>query len=527
MGITVSLKEANALRRGQLRDYAYNTLDCTGTRAVADVLLPRLTPQTGLTYSFERACQAPALAMMIRGVLVNLVVRDSELAELRRDLKKAAKASNKQPLIKEKWDGTELETGKCKNSTRKDGRHKWPRGVPDAERRCETCNTPRVKRKDFNPNSHVQCWHLFYDILGIPVQKNKKGEESTDEFVLEKIARRWKQYAGLVDTILAVRGIKKQIGFVNSRLSSDGRFMSSFNVGAAWTGRWSSSKNPYREGSNLQNISERHRRMFMADPGKEMCYADLEQAESRTVAYDAEDEAYIKAHLSGDVHTYVCRMLWPDLDWTGDLTKDKVVAKANPPWDLAPGHTWRFAAKRCQHGLNYGLSPQGIAAWAHIPLAEAKLVYERYFTEFAGVYGWQRAIAKMVKDQQALVNPLGRRCRLFGRPWDAHTYRQGLSFIPQSTVGDVLNLSLWGVWKNCDPQLIQLLGQVHDAILCEFDIEARDEAVVALTEHMTIPIPIKGRTMTIPVEIAIGRNWGHRQADPDKPGYNPNGIEAL
>jgi DNA polymerase I-like protein with 3'-5' exonuclease and polymerase domains len=516
---------------GATRGRAYNAFDVTGTRAVLDVLKPRLDPSTGLTYAFERACVSPAFAMMRRGILIDEFQRDKAVKECRADLARLEKEVNKHPTVAKLWDGKELNTGKgvhkCKKPTRKDGHHKWQPGVPDAERTCVDCGAPRFVKKPFNPGSHDQCARLFHDLLKIPPQRNKSGEFAVDAFVVEKIGRKWPEHYDLCTLILEARGMSKQIGFLKARLTKDGRFPSTFNVGAAWTGRWSGSKNPHQEGSNPQNISERHRRIFIADPGMEMFYADLEQAESRCVAYISGDEEYILAHLSGDVHTYVCRMLWPGLPWTGDLKADKKIAKQNPPWDLAPGHSYRFQSKRCQHGSNYGLTPMGISSIAHIPLREAEAMYERYFGNFPGIKVWQHKIKAMVQDQEPLVNPLGRRVRLFGRPWDPHTYKQGLSFIPQSAVADILNLSLWRIWKLCDPGLVWLQAQVHDAILGEWRKEAREEAAKAVSELMQVPVPINGRVMTIPVEIKAGQNWGNKNEKPEDGPLNPLGMEVV
>lgn len=519
MVMIVNAEEAQGLY-GQLKRWAYNALDCTGTREIADVLLPRLNPKTERTYAFERACQSPAFAIMRRGVLIDEVKRDRVVTQLKRELKKAITELNKDPLLNV-WDATEIDSGMCPKSTRKDGRHKWPRGIPDAERSCETCGTTRLKRKPFNPISSDQCQHLFYDLYGITPMRNKTGEVSCDKEILQRIGRKSPKFADLTDKIIECKDIKKQVGFLNAKLSANGRFMSSANVGKAWTGRWSASKNPYQEGSNLQNIAERHRNIFLADPGYEIFYADLERAESMTVAYVAGDPAYIEAH-STDTHTFVARLLWPELPWTGDIAKDKKVAQASPEWDQAPGHNWRFQAKRIQHGSNYGLSPRGISMIAHIPLREAERAYDAYFEAFPGIRAWQKTIRAKVENQETLENPLGRTCRLFGRPWDPHTYKQGLAFIPQSTVADVLNLSLWHVWNKYDPDKVQLLGQVHDAILGQWRIEQRAEASRAVVETMTIPIKInEERTMTIPVEISCGLNWGKASE------ANPKGQKTL
>ncbi len=516
MGRIVTLDEVDGLR-GMYRAWAYNALDVTGTREIVDVLLPRLSPAQDQTYRFELACCSPALAMMHRGVLVDTERRGAALKELRRDLKKQTREVNKLPEVKDVWDGVELVTGICTQSTRKDKRHKWPRGEPDETRKCECCGQARQRAAPFNPASHDQTAHLFHDIHGLPRQRNKKRKFSVDEEVIERIGRKWKRFAGLCAAILDYRGTVKQIGFLNAKLSPDGRMCSSFNVGQAWSGRWSSSKNPFGLGTNLQNIAEKHRYIFVADPGMVMGYADLEQAESCVVAYAAEDPAYIEAHLSGDVHTFVARLLWPDLPWTGDMAEDKLVAKTFPPWDK--DHTYRDTGKHIQHGLNYGLTPQGLAAYAHIPLAEAVKVYRLYFSMFPFVQARQRTIRKAVEAQQALVNPLGRRCRLFGRPWDEHTAKQGFAFIPQSTVADVLDLAIWRCWRDLDPDRVQLLAQVHDAILFQY-ARGDNEAVRAVAERMTIPIPIGPRVMTIPVEVQVGANWGHKSKD------NPLGLEV-
>jgi DNA polymerase I-like protein with 3'-5' exonuclease and polymerase domains len=163
---------------------------------------------------------------------------------------------------------------------------------------------------------------------------------------------------------------------------------------------------------------------------------------------------------------------------------------------------------------------------AHIPVKEAQLAYDNYHAAFPGIQVWQRQTKAQVLESQPLVNPLGRRIRLFGRPWDGHTYKQGLSYRPQSGVADILDLALWRVWHEHDPELVQTLAQVHDAILGQYPDGLRERAIMALEEGMTIPTPITGadgveRVMVIPVEIAVGSNWGKRSED------NPGGLVEV
>lgn len=523
MGRIVTLQEAQLLT-GQLRDWAYNTLDVTGTREAGDTLLPQLTGNHERIYRFERALQAPAMSMMLRGVRVDQQKRNEMVGllkqELARDEKKIAKLSE----VTEVWDGTEKETGICPAEFGK--HHKWPRGMPDGPGRlCERCGAPRIKPLAFNANSATQRAHLFYDLHKVEPEKNKDGEITTDGDALERIGRKYPRLLNLTSSIEGVIDKKKQLGALAAKLTPDGRYPSSFNVGAAWTGRFSSSKNPFQLGGNLQNVAPRHRRVFIADPGMDMFYADYMQGESNIVAHLSGDEKYLEAHRLGDVHTYVTRYIWPDLPWTGDLAKDKKIAKQLPPWDQAEGHDYRFQCKRIQHGSNYGLTPFGISMIAKIPLSEAKLAYERYMTEFDGIPAWHNWVYARVHEHQPLINPLGREITLFGRSWDKHTKRQGLAFLPQSTLADIEDIALWQVWNYLEQEGVYELAQVHDAILGQYprgDLsKVRD--VLGL---MSIPVPVvdiynKTRMMTIGVEAAVGRNWGHKGKD------NPYGIDEA
>lgn len=521
----VSLEEAEKLT-GELQQWAYNALDATGTREIADELLSRMTPAQIRTYTFERALQAPAVSAMVRGVKINTVKRSAMVAELKRELVRDERLVAKMPLVAEVWDGQEKETGMCPATMGK--RHKWPRGVPDTdpEKKCQVCGTERWKKKPFSANSHAQVHRLFYILHKIPPYTNKTGNVSTDDDTLEKIGQKHPKLFPLTEAIRGIRDKKKQLSTLSAKVTSDDRYPSTFNVGAAWTGRFSSSKNPFGLGGNLQNITERHRHVFHADPGYDMAYVDLKTAESNVVAHLAGDEKYIEAHRLGDPHTYVTRLVWPELPWTGDLKQDKKVAKQLPDWDPVEGHDFRFQAKRIQHGSNFGLTPFGISMIAHIPLAQAKQAYERYMTEFDRIPAWQAKVKQQVMNHEPLTNPLGRTISLLGRPWDKHTWRQGLAFLPQSTVADILDLGMWRVWREYDPELIWLLAQVHDAILLQFHSGRVNDILLPLARDMILPVQIVGadgveRTLRIDAEAAYGKNWGKKSES------NPYGLVEI
>ena len=524
----ITLEQAQTLaadeKPSQLKDWAYNSLDVTGTREVANELLSQLSPAQARTYAFERALQSPAMSMMLRGVRVNQPLRQAMVKELKQELRKDEKQISIHREVKPLWDGSEIETGVCSNTFGR--RHRWPRGVPDGpDRCCLTCGISRVRYKPYEATSAKQTHHLIYDLHKIPPYSNKKGKVSTDDDTLTRIARKHPEIAGLCQAILLIRDKQKQLGTLGARLGTDGRYYSSFNVGAAWTGRFSSSKNPYRLGGNLQNVAPKHRRVFISDPGMELGYPDYMQGESNIVAHLSGDPKYIEAHKKGDVHTYVARLTWPELPWTGDLKKDKKVANQNPPWDTAEGHTYRFFSKGNAHGCNFGLTPYGVSMRSQIPIAQAKQFYNNYMTEFDYIPAWQDHIRKEVMEHRPLTNPLGRVWLPYGRAWDKHTWRQALSFLPQSLLADMDDIALYRVWLELEEEGVELLAQVHDALFHQFP-QGRYDLEREVMQRMRIPVPVTDfqgvtRLMVIGVETATGRNWGH--ASPD----NTHGISEA
>lgn len=517
---------------GQVRKWLYNGIDCLATREIADTLRPLMDPQIKRAYGMQRAAQNPAMAMTLRGILIDEDARAEASKAVTKEAKDLEKAIDALPQVRDIWDGTELVSGACRKSTRKDGRHTWEKGVPDTpERKCVSCGKSRFQRSAFNPHSSDQCKHLLYDLLGIKKYFNKEGKLSTDDDILERMGRKYPKVGELTAKIRDVRGLRKQLTTLNAKLSPDGRYRTEFSVGTAWTMRWSSKDDPFGFGGNVQNIAERHRSMFIPDPGYDLCYADLKQAESNIVAHLAGDEEYIEAHRSGDVHTFVTRLVWPELEWTWDLVQDKAVAKQLPPWDPAPGHDYRFQAKRIQHGGNYGLTPFGVAMIAKIPVAAAQTAAIRYHRAFPGIRVWQRATRVKVEAQEPLVSPLGIRTKLFGRPWDEHTYKQGLSVLPQGTVAHIIDIGVWRIWKEMDPHEVELLAQVHDALLFQYP-KGRLDLVKKALELMRVPVPVLGadgklRVVTIETEAAVGQNWGHFNDKPEKGPLNLNGLKEI
>jgi DNA polymerase-1 len=246
-----------------LQQMIYNGLDGMMTREI-EAAIP-----SSPTYEFERALLPMVVAMMEKGIRIDLNARDQMAAELQNSLTKV---------------------------------------VDNFDYICE-----KVFGKTYNPRSYKQLQELLYQRLYLPeVIVSKKGEKkvSTDRDTLEKLHREYTRAMPITTPLLQMRDLEKTIDTVMKQLSPDGRWHANFNIGGTDTGRWSSSSHPYGWGGNLQNIDDYVRRIFIPDPGYIFFNCDQQGAEARVVGYLAGDEAYIKAVESGDVHTMVASMVF-------------------------------------------------------------------------------------------------------------------------------------------------------------------------------------------------------------------------
>jgi hypothetical protein len=97
---------------------------------------------------------------------------------------------------------------------------------------------------------------IFYRQLGIPPVLHKKTKKPTlDASSFETIKKRAPWLTPVVEGLEKLRSVNVFIShFLEVPLAPDGRMRTSFNIGGTDTFRWSSSENPFGEGTNLQNI---------------------------------------------------------------------------------------------------------------------------------------------------------------------------------------------------------------------------------------------------------------------------------
>jgi DNA polymerase I-like protein with 3'-5' exonuclease and polymerase domains len=394
-----------------------------------------------------------------------------------------------------------------------------------------------------NIRSSDQMKRFFYDLptndpelnppegFGLPPIYKGRGKNrkiTCDRDALEKLQNHY--YAKpVIKAILAQKDIDKKIDFLKRGIDFDGRMRCSFNVGATDTGRWSSSKNPWGRGTNFQNITDSLRSIFEPDEGYIFAYPDQEQAESRCVAYLSGDENYIEACESGDLHTTVAKMIWPFLPWPGDLRGDRKVAD-----QIFYRHfSYRDLSKRGGHASNYLGRAYTVAKHLRVEESIIAEFQKRYFTVFSGITRWHREVQTEIQDTGQLVTPVGRERTFFGRLNDDDTLRKAVAHLPQSTSCDLVKIGTYIAWKKLivesKKKMAQVHGDVHDGVLWSLREIYLHEAQEILRNSMTIPIAVRGRVMTIPIELKVGYRWiSQDKTHPDRMReYKPGILQEI
>jgi uracil-DNA glycosylase family 4 len=452
----------------------YNALDAIRTYAIADPLSKELDRQSQRhTFDFEMSLIDVASMLQLQGIACDNEKRKVMLAEKTAE----AEAVN-----------TELKTHF---------------GRP------------------INFNSPKQMQQLLYYDLGLPPQfKRRKSIEQTriltaDAKAVKRLAIKFPAHSWLT-RILEYKKLVKLCQFLNETPSPTGRYHTSYNITGSVTedegrksfGRWSSSASiilTYGSG-NLQNIPPIARKIYVCDPGKIFVRADYKQAEAVVVAY-----------VSGDVrlqHFFQQSALATTKEEADKYDVHKLTASLMfgvAYEDVTPD--MRRIGKTLRHACSYSAGPQVIADQLGIELKDAKLLLDLYHRANSLLRAWYLVIQTELKQTRSLTNLLGRKHRFLDR-WGDEMFRSAYSYIPQSTVGDLLNESMRILYDKYGDE-IDIILQLHDAIYvqCPDNPEAIELTIERMKECMIRPLKYSYEEFAIQVDFETGYCWGELEKE--------------
>lgn len=352
-----------------------------------------------------------------------------------------------------------------------------------------------------NPKSSPQMQQLFYgDLKQKPVFNRKTGSISCDDESLGKIAAREPLLKPFIRRITEHRSLGVFLStFIKAPPDIDGRMRCSFNIGGTETFRFSSSKNAFGSGLNLQNIPKggeeadglelpNVRTLFVPDPGKTFFDIDLSAADLRIVVWESNCKE-MKAMLRDGLDPYT--------EIAKEFYHDASINKKDPR---------RQKFKSFCHGTNYMGTAKGLAQRLNLSIQESEKTQKWYFNRFPEIKAWQNRLKDQIIKRRMVENVFGYRCYFFDRI-QGTIFNQAAAWIPQSTVACLINRGYRNIYDNLKE--VQVLLQVHDSLAGQFPTYLGEWATKRIVEECLIELPYPDDPLIIPVGIKTStKSWG-------------------
>ena len=351
--------------------------------------------------------------------------------------------------------------------------------------------------REFNVRSHPQVKKFMYQEMGSkPIKNRKTGSITSDDAAIETVIKRIPVLKPFLSRLQETRSIGVFLStFARMPLDRDNRIRCYFNIAGTETYRYSSGKNAFGSGTNLQNIppgdedskgSESRlpniKRIFCPDLGQEFFDADLKGADAQVVAWEAHDELLKQMFREGvNIHFENAKLIF-----------------ANER--LKEGCPEQQLAKVGVHATDYGANARTLAWALGITVRKAEEFQMRWFSAHPRIPEWHLEVENSLQTTRAVSNKFGFRRYYFDRI--EGLLPEALAWIPQSTVALVMCQGLVAIHETL-PE-VQCLIQVHDSLGGQYPTTQRGPMLRAIKDCLEIEIPYDD-PLTIPIELKISR----------------------
>lgn len=353
--------------------------------------------------------------------------------------------------------------------------------------------------EDFNPQSPKQIKDYF--------KSKGVSSPSFDSDHLKKLRREGKE-TEFIDALLAYRYAAKVIGSfianVRRKVGEDGRIHPYYLPHGAKTGRLSA------KGPAIQTMGRDSgiKRALVAAPGCKIISCDYSQAELRTVAELADDEAMIAAFQPGapDFFDDLMTKIWPEEFPTIEAYE---AFKHEQP---KTAKNRRALVKSVVYGLNYGRGVAAIAIALEQPIETAQHVVDQYLGAYPGLRDWQARVRHSVGRKEED----NERKTKFGLTFNplfvsdnnySSTQNEALAFVPQSTANDICLNAAIKINEQVGQYGAKLIGLVHDATYVECPEETIEECSKMMEREMAKAATLVFDRVPFAAEAEVGNNW--------------------
>jgi len=378
--------------------------------------------------------------------------------------------------------------------------------------------------EDFNLNSAPQKKKIFADLLEMEIVK-RKGKETNDAAAMLEYLEAYPLYKPFLTLLLEHSSLKVFTNnFLGMALNDDGRARTQYKIAGTATGRLASTKNVWGKGGNLMNVPSKGKldlvqsvelideddsmlgvlevegsiklpnvkKIFLPDEGKEICDADYSGADIMIVAADSECkwllDYFDNPRGCGKVYAYIASEFL-----------QKEITQYSKEYKVFKG---------VFHGTNYLMGINRLAMMASIPLELAKQLQEFYYMLCPEVKLWQEQVIREISTKGYITNIFGRRGWYLNKN-DPMLNNKAASFKPQSSIADLMNHAMVAMYEKY-PEM-DILLQVHDSAVVQYDKEYAELYRKRVIECMEIPLPYK-KTLIIPADIQVSyKSYGDVQ----------------
>lgn len=353
--------------------------------------------------------------------------------------------------------------------------------------------------EDFNPQSPKKIKDYF--------KAKGVSSPSFDSDHLKKLRREGKE-TEFIDALLAYRYAAKVIGSfianVRRKVGEDGRIHPYYLPHGAKTGRLSA------KGPAIQTMGRDSgiKSALVAAPGCKIISCDYSQAELRTVAEIASDEAMIAAFQPGapDFFDDLMTKIWPEEFPTIEAYE---AFKHEQP---KTAKNRRALVKSVVYGVGYGRGVKAIATALEQPLDQAQHVVDQYFGTYTGLRDWQARVKHSVGRKEED----NERKTKFGLTFNplfvsdsnySSTQNEALAFVPQSTANDICLHAAIEVNKKVGQYGAKIVGLVHDALYVECPEETVKPCGDMMEYEMAKAATLVFDRVPFVAEAEVGNSW--------------------
>jgi len=356
---------------------------------------------------------------------------------------------------------------------------------------------------EINYRSPMQMQDFFYRQMGLKKITSRTRGVTTNDAALQSLGAREPILWPVIRKISELRSLGVfHSTFVLAPLDADRRMRCSFNIAGTETYRFSSSKNAFGSGMNMQNIPKggetadaglelpNIRNIFIPDEGHTFFDIDLDSADLRIVTWESGCE-WMKENFKAGRKPYVEVMK--------EYYHDQSMSKNSHPREYA-------MFKSLCHGTNYLGTAEGIAPRIGLNVHETERIQKWYFGLCPEIAKWQSDIKKQVSSRRYVENAFGYRNYFFDKI-EGTIFNQAIAWIPQSSVACLINRAYVAI-DDAYGDWIQILLQVHDSLAGQFPTSRKDEALELIRNAASIAIPYED-PLYIPVGVVSSeKSWG-------------------